>query len=214
MRLKRFVFPVFIILLIGFLGWLTYINNITIEKLRSQGKDYNVGLSTVQAGKDGKSNYELAVDDGFKGSLTDWLKSLALESIPGNDGLSAYQLAQNNGFQGSVEDWIASLKGQKGDTGPAPTTDQLIQTYAIFCGDGLCRGEKGDPGINGIDAISPDRTVWACVARSVETTPAVFVTKHYEAWKYSLEPDTSYRDQFEVVAPNTCTSNQINMTGA
>ena len=52
--------------------------------------------------------YDLAVENGFVGSLGEWL-----DHLQGKDGLSAYALARNNGFVGTLTDWLASLEGDK-----------------------------------------------------------------------------------------------------
>ena len=57
----------------------------------------------------GKSAYDLAVKNGYKGSEGDWLESLK--------GFSAYELAVLDGYEGSEEEWIASLKGEQGKQG-------------------------------------------------------------------------------------------------
>jgi hypothetical protein len=56
-----------------------------------------------------KSAYELALEQGYEGTLDEWLAGLK-----GGDGLSAYQEAVLNGFDGSEAEWLASLKGDKG----------------------------------------------------------------------------------------------------
>ena len=60
-------------------------------------------------GDPGISSYELAVQNGFQGTVIDWLISLH-----GIDGRSAYQVATDNGFEGTVIEWLASLKGNDG----------------------------------------------------------------------------------------------------
>ena len=57
----------------------------------------------------GKSAYDLAVENGFKGSVKDYLRSLH-----GRDGKSAYELACQHGFKGSVKQWLRSLYGSSG----------------------------------------------------------------------------------------------------
>ena len=78
------------------------------------------------AGDDGISAYQVAVNNGFTGTETAWLASLV-----GATGESAYQAAVDGGFVGTQADWIASLKGEKGDPGPigpiADTTDWTTQ---------------------------------------------------------------------------------------
>ena len=58
---------------------------------------------SVQASsvKNGLSAYELAVQQGYSGSLDDWLVSL--------QGKSAYQIAVDNGYSGSEKDWSKTL---------------------------------------------------------------------------------------------------------
>lgn len=69
----------------------------------------------------GKSAYQIAVDDGFSGSEGQWLETLV--------GDSAFEVAQAEGFTGTRGEWLASLIGPKGDTGDT--------------GD---KGDTGDPG--------------------------------------------------------------------
>lgn len=87
-----------------------------------------------------KSAYDLAVDEGFTGTLEEWLASLQgedgadgksaydlavefgfigteeefVESLRGVNGLSAYEVAIEGGFQGNEAEWLESLKGEDG----------------------------------------------------------------------------------------------------
>ncbi|MFJ2196963.1 hypothetical protein [Streptomyces violaceusniger] len=87
----------------------------------------------------GKSAYEVAVAEGYTGTVTQWLDSLVGAAGPkgdtgpagapgpagadgapgpqGPDGDSAYEVAVANGFTGTEAEWLASLKGPKGDPG-------------------------------------------------------------------------------------------------
>ena len=68
-------------------------------------------------GEPGKSAYELALDNGFEGSLEEYLESLVGPpgvDAEGNPGKSAYELALDNGFEGSVQEYLAELKGDPG----------------------------------------------------------------------------------------------------
>lgn len=83
----------------------------------------------------GKSAYEIAVDNGFSGTVEEWLASLKGEKgntgatgakgdkgdtgatgakgatgLAGKDGKSAYELAVQQGFTGTLDEWLASLK--------------------------------------------------------------------------------------------------------
>lgn len=76
-------------------------------------------------GPAGASAYQLAVAEGFVGSMQDFLDSLVGEpgqnGSDGDDGASAYQVAVDNGFEGTEEEWLESLKGPKGDKGDPGT---------------------------------------------------------------------------------------------
>ena len=94
-------------------------------------------------GKDGKSAYEIAVENGFKGSEQEWF-----DSLKGNDGKSAYEMAVENGFKGTKEDWIESLSGKDGETGKSVFD---IAKELGFTGTEeewleTLKGEKGDNG--------------------------------------------------------------------
>lgn len=68
-------------------------------------------VSRVSAGvKDGKSAYELAVDNGYNGTLTEWL-----ESLKGEDGKSAYEIAVAYGYTGSELEWLQTLGSNNDD---------------------------------------------------------------------------------------------------
>lgn len=51
--------------------------------------------------KNGLSAYELAVEQGYKGGLDEWLQSL--------DGKSAYEIAVDNGYSGTEDEWNKAL---------------------------------------------------------------------------------------------------------
>lgn len=101
-----------------------------------------------EKGTDGKSAYQIAVEQGYQGSESDWLSSLkgdkgekgntGAKGNPGQNGAegkSAYAIAVEHGYENSEDEWLLSLKGEKGDTGE--------------------RGEKGDAGVAGKDGFSP-----------------------------------------------------------
>lgn len=71
-----------------------------------------LGFSMVACNQ-GKSAYEIAVDNGFVGTEQEWL-----ESLKGKDGKSAYEIAVESGlFEGNEEDWLETLKGKDGIDG-------------------------------------------------------------------------------------------------
>ena len=90
-----------------------------------------------EKGKDGKSAYEIALENGFVGTETEWLESLkgadgkdgingkdgvdgapGQDGVNGSDGKSAYEIAVENGFVGTESEWLASLKGADGKDAP------------------------------------------------------------------------------------------------
>lgn len=96
-----------------------------------------------EKGKDGKSAYEIALENGFVGTETEWLESLkgadgkdgingkdGSDGVPGQDGIdgqdgingadgkSAYIIAVEHGFTGTETEWLASLKGADGKDAP------------------------------------------------------------------------------------------------
>ncbi len=83
-----------------------------------------IALLLSSCAEDGLSAYDIAVQNGFVGTVDEWLASLKGESgadgkdgATGQAGLSAYQLAIKAGFKGTYEEWLASLKGETGEQG-------------------------------------------------------------------------------------------------
>lgn len=55
-------------------------------------------------GPPGLSAYAIALDEGFVGTLQEWIDSLK--------GKSAYEVALDNGFVGTQQQWLESLKAE------------------------------------------------------------------------------------------------------
>ena len=120
-------------------------------------------------GEKGSSAYQIAVEQGYQGSESDWLSSLkgdkgekgntGAKGNPGQDGAegkSAYAIAVEHGYENSEDEWLLSLKGEKGDTGErgekgekGDPGDRGLQGVP---GE---KGEKGDAGVAGKDGFSP-----------------------------------------------------------
>ena len=64
------------------------------------------------APKDGKSAYDIWIDQGNTGSVDDFLQSLV-----GPAGKSAYEIWLSFGNEGTLTDFLVSLIGEKGDKG-------------------------------------------------------------------------------------------------
>ena len=66
-------------------------------------------------GGSGRSNYELALSNGFKGTLTDYLQSIKGED--GRDGKDLYQIALDTGFNGTESDFLDYMRPKDGKDG-------------------------------------------------------------------------------------------------
>jgi len=121
-----------------------------------------IGLAGPQGpqgpqGIQGKSNYDLAVDSGFQGTLQDFVATM--NGVKGDTGDSAYQLAVNAGFIGTELQWLQSLtgpigpQGLQGPVGPqgptGPKGDQGDTGPQGPAGPQGPQGIKGDEGIQG-----------------------------------------------------------------
>ena len=74
----------------------------------------------IESGAEGKSAYEVAVKNGFKGSEKEWLESLrGPEGPKGKTGASAYMAWKTipGNEEGTVEDFMESLRGEAGPAG-------------------------------------------------------------------------------------------------
>lgn len=91
-----------------------------------QGKQGPKGDQGVQGepGPRGKDNYQIAVENGYKGTVQEWIASIRGEPGPqgkqgpagptGPDGKTAYQIAVEQGFVGDETAWLLSLHGPMG----------------------------------------------------------------------------------------------------
>lgn len=106
--------------------------------------------------KAGPFAYEIAITNGFQGTVQDFLDSLKgedgvdgldgkafayedftpeqLELIRGPEGKDAYAVAKEDGFQGTRSQWLASLIGPKGEQG--------VSAYQVALNNGFIGSEK------------------------------------------------------------------------
>ena len=123
------------------------------------GKDGEQG----ETGADGKSAYQIAVDNGFTGTEEEWLTSLKGEpgipgekGDPGANGKSAYEIAVEKGFTGTEDEWFAQLGSGEGSAGADGKSAYQIAVDNGFEGTEAewiesLKGEPGTPGENGAD---------------------------------------------------------------
>jgi len=108
-------------------------------------------------GQRGYSAYEIAQQNGFTGTIKEWLESLeGKEGKPGNDGdkgKNAFELAVECGFNGTLQEWIKSLEGIEGpsaydlalENGFEGTVEEWLKSLKK---EGE-PGKQGDPGKDG-----------------------------------------------------------------
>ena len=126
-----------------------------MKKLLSEVQSGSNGTNGKD-GENGLSAYELAVQNGFAGTLTEWLNSLkgadgkdgvdgkngidgangkdginGKDGADGKDGLSAYEIALKNGFVGTESEWLDSLKGKDGADGTSPEVSGFATTEYV-----------------------------------------------------------------------------------
>jgi hypothetical protein len=147
-------------------------------------------------GTPGKSAYQLAVENGFVGTVGQWLASLVGEpgapggkgdpGNPGAPGQSAYQLAVANGFVGTQAEWLASLVGEDGEPGADGKSAYELAVDGGFVGtmeEWLASLHGADASVTADDVAEFISTDGSAPANSVEdritkrlpfTTPEVF----------------------------------------
>nr|DAG19082.1 MAG TPA: tail sheath protein [Caudoviricetes sp.] len=152
-------------------------------------------------GKDGLSAYELAVENGFTGTLAEWLVSLkgkygengvdGKDGVNGSDGKSAYIIAVEHGFVGTATEWLESLRGADGK-------------------DGL-PGKDGKNGVDGKDGITPDMSSYATktdiaeLQKQIESISGISYISVFESGsdtlqKYGDSIYTYYNDGYRSLA--------------
>lgn len=113
-------------------------SDFTTEQLAALKGDAGAPGATGESGADGKSAYQIALDNGFVGSQSEWLASLkgatGASGAPGKDGAS----------------------GSPGADGITPTIGANGNWYLDTTDTGKpSRGEKGDTGAAGADGYTP-----------------------------------------------------------
>ena len=149
----------------------TYADLITVEgvvqgdlvfvKSNNMAYIYDGGAFTDEANGisiTGPSAYDIAVTNGFQGTVQDFLDSLkgedgddGLPGVDGSHGLSAYEIAQEAGFTGTEAEWLASLVGTPGQDGQSAYDLAVESGFEGTLQDWLTSlvGSKGQDGTNG-----------------------------------------------------------------
>lgn len=129
-------------------------------------------------GEDGKSAYQIALDNGFVGTEVEWLASLQGEQGPegpqgpkGEDGTMS--------FEDLTPEQKESLKGDKGDQGPiGPKGDKGNTGETGAQGPQGIKGDKGDQGIQGEKGDKGDKgDSYTITEADYDAIAAIAVTK-------------------------------------
>lgn len=116
------------------------------------GKDGANGTNGINGtnGKDGESAYEIAVDEGFTGTQSEWIKSITgVKGDTGATGANGWTptlklVTYNSGVYIQVSGWT-------GGSGTAPSTGYLSTTGIVsnIANATNIKGDKGDTGLIG-----------------------------------------------------------------
>ena len=154
-----------------------------MKKILSLALAISLCLSAVilLASCTGKSAYEVAVENGFVGTETEWLESLkgkageagdpgkagdagtdGYPGLPGKPGLSPFELLQfNENYQKTVEEWLASLKGSDAKDGHTPVV--TVDTNGYWVIDGTRQPVKVDGSKAAVTSIELAQSVFTVV---------------------------------------------------
>ena len=141
------------------------LHNGTLSKVSTSSHGCSSGYSAIKwnaAGTSGATNYQLAQQDGFTGTLAQWLATLVGSRGPlgpvgakgatgpaGPVGASNYQLATENGFTGTVAQWLTTLVGPRGVAGPTGSVGPVGPK-----GSAGPQGTTGSPGPRGPSGVT------------------------------------------------------------
>ena len=90
------------------------------------GINHYMDLPYIGEGTDGKSAYEIWLDEGHTGSVEDFLNSLI-----GPAGKSTYELWLDLGNEGTIQDFIDSLVGPRGFSSYEVWSDEYMHDPSL-----------------------------------------------------------------------------------
>ena len=191
MKFTKLIFPTVLILVLIGMSWVVIENYKSVQKLNEQGKPA-VTVATPLAGKDGRdgrSAYQIWLDNGHKGSEREFLNWLK-----GDDG---YTPVKNI-------DYFDGNDGKDGLDASQAMVESAVVEYCLL--NGGCRGEKGEAGKSIVGAKGDkgdsvkgdkgDRPILSCIIRwDVDNST---VTRYWLGYKYEGENDSSYRNLYRI----------------
>lgn len=183
MKIRRLLFPVFLLVILGGMTWIMTTNYQRVDELQKAGKRPITVATPGVDGEDGRSAYQVWLDNGYKGSELEFLTWLRGER--GAVGAPGNSIRGERGEKGEKGD-----TGAQGVAGPAGADGVSIKGDK---GETGAVGAKGEQGIQGVPGASGRTPVIGCVIRTVNNVPV-----NYIAWKYSDEADSAYRNLYRV----------------
>jgi hypothetical protein len=137
----------------------------SLSKVSTASHACPTGYSAISwnaLGQTGATNYQLAQQNGYAGTLSQWLASLVgpkgtigaqgatgptgPTGPAGATGATNYQLAVEDGFSGTLSQWLATLVGAQGAKGTTGTQGPTGPTGPPGTG---AQGQPGTPGAQG-----------------------------------------------------------------
>lgn len=169
---------------------------------------------TGPRGPDGFSAYEIAKNNGFVGTESDWLQSLngrdGVDGADGADGLSAYQIAVNAGFVGTEQQWLDSLSGGA-LAGVVQLSESIVATEDMLPGMFVnIWNNSGTAGARTSNSTLPGRHVHGFILDAVSAGNTVTV---YFAGLNDKCGDLIIGDQYLSAEPGRTSPFTPNMTG-
>ena len=144
-------------------------------------------------GDDGKSAYEVAVDNGYVGTVEEWLDSLV-----GEDGKSAYEIAVEQGYTRTEEEWVESLEGFSPEITVYQNTDdtyklQIVTKDATIITPNLKGGGSGEgQTIQVTELPTADLSQFKKVYQYIGATTQDYTHNYFYECSYDSENDIFY----------------------
>lgn len=164
-------------------------------KLDETGQTIPAKFRSIEIGRDGKSAYQIALDNGFIGTEEEWLESL--HGPAGKDGYTPVKgrdyfdgAAGPKGEPGYTpvkgKDYFDGKDGQKGADGYTP-----VKGKDYFDGKDGANGKDGAAGPAGKDGHTPIKgTDYFTDSDKAEMVNAVKAQLITEQWTFTLADDT------------------------
>ncbi|XWX32192.1 hypothetical protein CVCBTDTO_CDS0176 [Staphylococcus phage PG-2021_8] len=177
----------------------------TFEDLTEEQKQSLKGDKgdTGEKGEDGESAYDLAVENGFQGSITEFLESLKGEK--GEQGIQG-EPGKDFKYEDFTETQLNSLKGEKGDQGEKGDPGEKGDTGQAFYTDISLLGANGDGTEDNtelLQSFTDDKTYYV--------PSGTYKTTVIPAGSFFGEGEILYQDEIIPLSSNVPQKARVNM---